>query len=80
MRNDKTFDMITIINVFLGFLAVYALLGLLFGLYFLFIGATKIDTLLADSKKGVRLLLFPGVIATWPLFIKKAFKSKPTAS
>jgi len=69
-----------IINIFLGFLALYAAFGLLFGLYFLFIGATKIDPLLADSKKGVRILLFPGVIATWPLFIKKAFKSKPVKS
>lgn len=65
-----------VINIFLGFLAIYALLGLLFGLYFLFVGATKIDPLLGDSKKGVRVLLFPGVIATWPLFVKKAFSSK----
>lgn len=68
------------INIFLGFLGIYALLGLLFGLYFLFIGATKIDPLLADSKKGVRVLLFPGVIATWPLFIKKIFSSKTSNS
>ncbi len=65
-----------IINIFLGFLAIYALLGLLFGLYFIFIGATKIDPLLTDTKKGVRVLLFPGVMATWPLFIRKAFQSK----
>lgn len=65
-----------IIDIFLGFLAFYVAFGLLFGLYFLFIGATKIDPLLADSKKGVRILLFPGVIATWPLFIKKVFTSK----
>ena len=70
----------TIIDVFLGILTFYAVFGLLFGLYFLFIGATKMDPLLADSKKGVRILLFPGVIATWPLFIKKAFKSKSTNS
>lgn len=68
--------MTLIIDIFLGFLAFYAAFGLLFGLYFLFIGATKIDPLLANSKKGIRVLLFPGVIATWPLFIKKAFKSK----
>lgn len=67
-----------VINIFLGFLAVYTLLGLLFGLYFIFLGATKIDPLLADTKKGVRVLLFPGVIATWPLFIRKAFQSKST--
>ena len=69
-----------VIDIFLGLLAFYAVFGLLFGLYFLFIGATKIDPLLADSKKGVRVLLFPGVIATWPLFIKKAIKSKSANS
>lgn len=69
-----------IINIFLGILAVYTILGLLFGLYFLFIGATKIDPLLADSKKGIRVLLFPGVIATWPLFVTKAFQSKSNKS
>ena len=69
-----------IINIFLGFLALYAAFGLLFGLYFVFIGATKIDPLLANSKKGVRVLLFPGVIATWPLFIRKAFTSKSVNS
>jgi hypothetical protein len=72
--------MILIIDIFLGFLAFYVMFGLLFGLYFLFVGATKIDPLLADSKKGVRILLFPGVIATWPLFIKKVFKSKSANS
>ncbi len=69
-----------IIDIFLGLLAFYVAFGCLFGLYFLFIGATKIDPLLADSKKGVRILLFPGVIATWPLFVKKAFKSKSASS
>lgn len=65
-----------IINFFLSILGLYFAIGLLFGIYFLFIGATKIDPLLADSKKKVRLLLFPGVIATWPFLISKAFKSK----
>ena len=69
-----------VINIFLGFLAIYVLLGLLFGLYFIFIGAAKIDPGMAESKKGIRVLLFPGVIATWPLFIRKAFTSKPSNS
>ena len=72
--------MITIINIFLGFLTIYISLGFLFGLYFIFIGATKIDPLLAHSKKGVRILLFPGLIVTWPLFIKKAVSSKTNNS
>ena len=69
-----------IIEIFLGTLAFYAVFGLLFGLYFLFAGAAKIDPLLGESKKGVRILLFPGIIATWPLFVKKALKSKSSNS
>lgn len=65
-----------VIKIFLGFLGIYVAFGILFGLYFLFLGANKIDPILANGKKGVRVLLFPGVVATWPLFIKKAFKSK----
>ncbi len=68
--------MITTINIFLTLLGVYFAIGFLFGLYFLFIGAKKIDLLMADTKKQVRFLLLPGVIATWPFLIAKLFKSK----
>ena len=57
---------------------IYFGIGFLFGIYFLLKGAVKIDPLLANSKKRVRLLLLPGIIATWPLFIVKLFKSKNT--
>ncbi|MEH6535328.1 MAG: hypothetical protein V7719_02970 [Psychroserpens sp.] len=66
----------TVINVFLAVLGIYFAIGLLFGFYFLFIGATKIDPLMQDTKKKVRLLLLPGVIATWPFLIGRLFKSK----
>lgn len=67
----------TVIMVFLIILAAYFSLGLLFGFYFIFLGASKVDPLMEDSKKKVRLLLLPGVIATWPFLIGKLFKSKP---
>ncbi len=63
------------INVFLGILGVYFLVGLLVGIIFL-LKAKKFDPLMADTKKKVRFLLFPGVIATWPFLIGKLFKSK----
>nr|WP_321235772.1 hypothetical protein [uncultured Psychroserpens sp.] len=68
----------TIITVFLTILGIYFTIGLLFGLYFLFIGATKIDPLMKDTKKNVRVLLFPGIIVTWPFLIGRLFKSKTT--
>jgi len=63
------------INIFLWILRVYFLVGFLFGIFFLF-KAPKIDALMADTKKNVRVLLLPGVIATWPFLIGKLFKSK----
>lgn len=68
----------TIINIFLTILGVYFAVGLLFGLYFLFKGASKIDPLMQDTKKKVRVLLLPGVIVTWPFLIGRLFKSKTT--
>ncbi|PWL37786.1 hypothetical protein DKG77_13510 [Flagellimonas aquimarina] len=64
----------TAVTVFLTILALYFGVGLLFGLYFMFLGAAKIDSIMADSKKKVRLLLFPGVVATWPFLLIRLFK------
>lgn len=66
----------TVIIVFLTVLGAYFGLGLLFGFYFIFLGATKVDPLMRDSKKKVRLLLLPGVIATWPFLMGKLVKNK----
>ena len=68
--------MLLIITIFLSFLGVYFGIGFLFGIYFIMKGAPKIDPLMADTKKKVRFLLFPGVVATWPLLINKLFKPK----
>lgn len=69
-----------IIDVFLILLGVYFALGILFGLYFLIKGASKIDPVLANSKKRVRILLLPGVIVTWLFLLPKVRKSNSAAS
>lgn len=60
-----------LIKIFLSLLGIYFLVGFLFGLYFITIGATKIDPLMKDTKKKVRFLLFFGVLATWPFLVHK---------
>ncbi|MFT6337225.1 MAG: hypothetical protein ACI86M_003067 [Saprospiraceae bacterium] len=67
-----------IINVFLAVLGIYFAIGLLFGLYFLVKGAPKIDPIMKDSQKKVRVLILPGVIATWPFLISRLFNTKTT--
>jgi hypothetical protein len=46
----------------------YALAGVLFAMAFLPRGIVRVDERLRESPKTVRLLLFPGVAAFWPLF------------
>ena len=66
--------MMILIQIILWAMAIYFLIGLVFGLYFLFAGAPKIDPLIKDSKWSLRLLLFPGAVATWVLLLPKLFK------
>lgn len=66
----KTFALV-LANVII----IYFLIGILFSLYFFIRGAAKIDPIIKDSKWTVRLLLLFGAMATWPLLIKKSFKS-----
>ena len=66
----------SIITIFLGLLGFYFAIGFVFGLYFVFKGAPKIDPLMQDTKKKVRVLLFPGVIAIWPFLIRRLRTSK----
>ncbi|MEM1337327.1 MAG: hypothetical protein AAF717_16695 [Bacteroidota bacterium] len=68
--------MATVIAIFLGILGTYYAVGLLFALYFVLSGAKKMDPLLANSKKGVRLLLFPGIVATWPFLLVRRINQK----
>ncbi len=65
-----------IIAIFLGVLGIYCAVGVLFGFYFIFFGAEKIDPFMKETKKGVRLLLFPGIVATWPFLIKNVVNPK----
>jgi len=66
--------MVLTIDLFLYFLNFYFICGLSFGVYFIIYGASKIDPLLAETKKRVRFLLIPGIVATWPIFFTICLK------
>lgn len=59
-------------------LGIYALIGVLIGLIYMFGGAGRIDP--AAKGKGlplrVRLLVFPGIAGLWPLMLTKLFTQK----
>lgn len=64
-----------LIQIFLNLLLVYFVIGFFFGLYVLISGGAKIDPILKNNTWKLRLLLFCGLLATWPFLIKRMFKS-----
>ncbi len=55
-------------------LAVYAGIGVLFGLAFVTRGAAAIDHVAKGAGIGFRLLIFPASAALWPLLLVKWIK------
>lgn len=51
--------------------AVYALVGLLFGVWFVTIGVTRFDPAARGTSPLFRLLILPGCVALWPLLAVK---------
>lgn len=52
-------------------LAVYLAIGVLFAVPFLLKGVQQIDAAAKEGTKGFRVLIFPGVVALWPLLWKR---------
>jgi hypothetical protein len=50
-----------------GFLGLYAAIGVLFALAFVIAGVERIDPGAQGSGLAFRLLIFPGAAAFWPL-------------
>jgi hypothetical protein len=50
-------------------LAIYAGLGLLFAVPFVWFGVQRVDSEAQGSGIGFRLLILPGVAAFWPMFV-----------
>jgi hypothetical protein len=56
-------------NVIVYILAVYASLGLVFAVPFVWSGVQRLDSEAQGSGIGFRLLILPGVAALWPMFL-----------
>jgi hypothetical protein len=56
---------------------IYVWLGLLFALAFVTYGVTRVDTAAQDTGWGFRLLILPGVVALWPLLLRRWMRGAP---
>jgi len=59
----------TFAKAFVYTLAVYAGLGLVFGVPFVWSEVQRLDSEAQGSGIGFRLLILPGVAAFWPMFL-----------
>lgn len=49
----------------------YGVAGVLFAVPFLSIGICRLDSRAKDTGWGFRLVVFPGVVAFWPLLLNR---------
>ena len=59
----------TLAKIFVYALGIYAGLGLIFAVLFVWIGVQRLDSEAQGSGVGFRLLILPGVTAFWPMFL-----------
>ncbi len=64
-------DMRGALGAVLGVLGVYLALGVLFAVPFVWRGVGRIDPLAARGSVGFRLAILPGVVALWPLLLRR---------
>lgn len=64
--------MLEVLATFLVILvALYALGGIAFAVFFVRRGVDLIDPSARESSWGFRLIIFPGSVAFWPLLLKR---------
>ncbi len=61
----------TIATWLVNVLAIYAAVGFVFAIAFVWKGAGKIDPAAAAGTIGFRLLIIPGTIALWPILARR---------
>ena len=50
---------------------LYAVIGILFAVVFVWRGVGRIDPVAAEGTLGFKLLILPGCVAFWPLLLKR---------
>ena len=57
-------------------LGAYAVLGAVFAAFFLWRWVGRLDPAAAHATWGFRVLVFPGVVIFWPLFVSRVIRMR----
>lgn len=68
----------SIATILLTLLGVYLLIGIIFYFPFIKKGVHKIDDGVKAAPLSMKILIFPGTVALWPLLLKKVKKGEPS--
>lgn len=60
-----------IVSIILLVALVYIAIGILFSVVFIWKGLSKTDQGVVGSGKLFKVLIFPGLVTFWPLFLTK---------
>lgn len=58
-------------------LEIYLVLGVLFALLFVPLGVQRVDTQARSAPFSFRAIIFPGVMALWPLLLRRWYQGAP---
>lgn len=64
----------TIVDILLGGMALYLILGVLFSFYFYLSGASKVDEGTKGTPWHFKLIIFPGVVLFWSVLLLKILR------
>ncbi|OEK01943.1 hypothetical protein BFP97_10625 [Roseivirga sp. 4D4] len=65
-----------IATILLIALGIYILIGIVFYFPFIKNGVRKIDEGVKDAPRFMKILIFPGTVALWPILLKKVKKGE----
>ncbi len=65
-----------IANAILVAVATYIALGVVFGLYFIFKGISRLDHAAAGAAISFRVLMLPGAVGLWPWLLIRLIRTR----
>ena len=63
-------------RLFVTLLGAYAAVGAVFAVFFLWKWVARFDRAAANGTWGFRVLVFPGIVLFWPLFLERLLRGR----